>query len=46
VAWGPKKRIIEEKKKTNVNIEEEQQLPSLANLKKAADSLRKKYETK
>jgi hypothetical protein len=44
VAWGPKK--IQKKKNAHVNVEEEQQLPSLANLKKAADSLRKKYETK
>ena len=43
-AWGPKKKP---KKKPNVTVrEEENQLPSLANLKKAADSLRKKYEKK
>jgi hypothetical protein len=45
VAWGPKK--IEKKKvKRKDDTEDDQQLPSLANLKKAADSLRKKYETK
>lgn len=42
-AWGPKK--VPKKKK----VEEEMnnnELPNLANLKKAADSLRKKYKTK
>ncbi len=42
VAWGKKKD--EEVKKTSMTSYEEESLPSLANLKKAADSLRKKYE--
>lgn len=41
VAWGKKKR---EKKKALVT-EDQDDLPSLANLKKAADTLRKKYDT-
>lgn len=41
-AWGPKKKKKQIKKKE----EEEDELPNLANLKKAADSLRKKYEFK
>lgn len=40
VAWGKKKR---EKKKALVT-EDQDDLPSLANLKKAADTLRKKYD--
>lgn len=46
-AWGPKK--IPNPKKTQQQLFQQYQddeLPSLANLKKAADSLRKKYETK
>jgi hypothetical protein len=41
-AWGPKKKI----KKSKKEQQEEDELPNLANLKKAADSLRKKYEFK
>jgi hypothetical protein len=42
-AWGPKK-IPKKKQKQQNTFDEE--LPDLANLKKAADSLRKKYEFK
>lgn len=40
VAWGKKK-----KKQVKVVEDDDNELPSLANLKKAADSLRKKYYT-
>lgn len=48
VAWGPlpKKKKITIQTTTaamEATMNEEQQLPSLANLKKAADTLRKKY---
>jgi hypothetical protein len=44
-AWGPKK-IIKKQSKKKEQQQEEDELPNLANLKKAADSLRKKYEFK
>jgi hypothetical protein len=44
-AWGPKK-IKKQNKKKEQEREQEDELPNLANLKKAADSLRKKYEFK
>jgi hypothetical protein len=43
-AWGPKK--VPKKKKALQLHQQDDELPSLANLKKAADSLRKKYEFK
>jgi hypothetical protein len=40
VAWGPKPK---KKSTTKNNTEEDSSLPSFANLRKAADDLRKKY---
>lgn len=43
-AWGPKK--VPKKITAMPKQQQDEELPSLANLKKAADSLRKKYELK
>lgn len=42
-AWGPPPR--KKQKQKQKRIEEEKDLPSFANLRKAADELRKKYTT-
>lgn len=44
VAWGKLKKEEENHQTKHIN-EEDASLPSLANLKKTADSLRKKYES-
>jgi len=43
-AWGPKKVPKKKAATTTAASAADDELPSLANLKKAADSLRKKYE--
>ena len=50
VAWGEAATTAEPEKKKKAaavvaSLDDEEDLPSLANLKKAADTLRKKYET-